>query len=195
VFLKTPPESETAARQYQNDVKDLGFVMNASRLWAWRPETIEAFTAARVALTKSSTLSKREVGVLVCATAASLGDSYCSLAWGKILAKSADAATAAAVILDSPAAGMSAREQALSRWARKVVNDPNATRLEDVEALRAAGLSDQEIFDATTLVAFRLAFSTVNDALGARPDPDLAAAVPPEVRAAVTFGRPVADSV
>jgi alkylhydroperoxidase/carboxymuconolactone decarboxylase family protein YurZ len=35
---------------------------------------------------------------------------------------------------------------------------------------------DEEIFDATVFVAFRLAFSTVNDALGARPDLQLAAA-------------------
>jgi hypothetical protein len=34
---------------------------------------------------------------------------------------------------------------------------------------------------------------TVNDALGAAPDAELAAAVPPELRAAVTFGRPPVD--
>ena len=74
-----------------------------------------------------------------------------------------------------------------------MVRDPNATRAEDVEDLRRAGFSDQEIFDATTLIAFRLAFSTVNDALGARPDPEVVDAAPPEVRSAVGYGRPVAD--
>jgi uncharacterized peroxidase-related enzyme len=193
VFLQSPAESEAAARLYQSDLEELGFVMNASRLWAWRPEVSEAFTAARTALTRSSSLSKRELGVLVCATAATLGDSYCSLAWGRRLANAADAPTAAAVLLDLPAAGLTVRERALQAWARKVVEDPNATRLEDVEDLRSAGFSDQEIFDLTTLIAFRLAFSTVNDALGARPDREVAAAAPPEVRAAVTFGRPIAD--
>ena len=130
---------------------------------------------------------------MVCATVASLGDSYCSLAWGRRLANATDAATAAAVLQCSPADGLTAREQALSSWCRKVVNDPNRTRPEDVEHLRSAGFSDQEIFDATTLIALRLAFSTVNDALGARPDREVAAAAPPEVRSAVTFGRPVAD--
>jgi hypothetical protein len=54
-------------------------------------------------------------------------------------------------------------------------------------------LSEQEIFEATVFIAFRLAFSTVNDALGARPDWQLAAAASPEVRDAVTFGRPTTE--
>ena len=85
------------------------------------------------------------------------------------------------------------REEALAGWARKVVGNPNATTLADVEQLRSAGFSDQEIFEATTFIAFRMSFATVNDALGARPDWQLAAAAPPEVRPAVTFGRPVSD--
>jgi hypothetical protein len=55
--------------------------------------------------------------------------------------------------------------------------------------LREVGLGEREIFEATAFVAFRLAFSTVNDALGAAPDKQLADAAPPTVRAAVDFGR------
>jgi alkylhydroperoxidase family enzyme len=75
-------------------------------------------------------------------------------------------------------------------WSRQVVDDPNATTEADVERLRQAGLGDREIFEATTWIALRLAFSTINDALGARPDQELAGRVPPLVREAVTFGRP-----
>ena len=50
----------------------------------------------------------------------------------------------------------------------------------DVDELRAAGLSDQEIFEATVFCALRLAFSTVNNALGVRPDWQVAAAAPPD---------------
>jgi hypothetical protein len=39
-----------------------------------------------------------------------------------------------------------------------------------------------------------VAFSTVNDALGAQPDAELAQSLPSEVREAVTYGRPVAQS-
>jgi alkylhydroperoxidase family enzyme len=78
----------------------------------------------------------------------------------------------------------------MAAWARKVATVPNATTPADVEALREAGLDDGQIFAITAFVALRLAFSTVNDALGAQPDAQLAASLPAEVRAAVTYGRP-----
>lgn len=192
MFLQKPADTAETARMYQGDLDGHGFVANLSRLWAWRPDVFEAFTSLRSLLTTQSSLSPRELGVLVCATAATLGDSYCALAWGTRLAKASDASTAVAVLRASQGGGLTAREQALSVWSRKVVDNPNATVREDVENLRSAGFSDKEIFEATTFIAFRLAFSTVNDALGAHPDRQLAAAAPPEVRTAVTFGRPAA---
>jgi hypothetical protein len=58
-----------------------------------------------------------------------------------------------------------------------------------VDALRAAGFDDGQVFAHTLFVALRLAFSTVNDALGATPDEELAARVPHELRVAVGYGR------
>ncbi len=138
-------------------------------------------------------MSLRDRAVLVCATAGNLGDSYCALAWGKTLASETDPATAALVLQAREASGLAPRESALVKWASQVVRDPNAITGEDVEELRSAGLTDQEIFDATLFVAFRLAFSTVNDALGVRPDWQLADAVPAAVREAVSYGRKVSE--
>jgi alkylhydroperoxidase family enzyme len=81
----------------------------------------------------------------------------------------------------------------LADWARKVARNPNETSAPDIAVLRAAGLGDRDIFEATVFVAFRLAFSTVNDALGIAPDWQLAEALTPEVRAAVSYGRQVAS--
>jgi alkylhydroperoxidase family enzyme len=78
----------------------------------------------------------------------------------------------------------------MATWARKIVKDPNATTPADVQNLRDAGLSDTQIFAITTFVALRMAFSTVNDALGATPDARLVATLPRAVSAAVTYGRP-----
>ena len=80
----------------------------------------------------------------------------------------------------------------MTTWARTVARDPNATTPADIQALRDAGLDDEQIFAITAFVALRLAFSTINDALGAQPDAQLAQSLPPEVREAVTYGRPVA---
>jgi Uncharacterized conserved protein len=193
MFLQTPTDTAAASRLYESDLNEMGFVMNLSRAWAWRPEVCEGFSALRALLMNASSLSHRDFAVIVCATAASLGDSYCALAWGKKLAAASDASTAAAILRRSEHEGLETRDRALSVWARKVAKNPTATTAEDVDELRAAGLSDQEIFEATAFAAFRLAFSTVNNALGIRPDWQVAAAAPPEVRSAVTYGRATAE--
>lgn len=194
MFITAPPPSEETEKVYKASASSMGFVMNLTKAWAWRPEVFDGFAALRNQLTGQSSLTKRDLAVMVCATAAALGDSYCSLAWGKTLAQEADSSTAAAVIADSTAAGLTDRDRALAAWARKVVADPNATTESDVATLRRAGFSDKDVFEATAFVAFRLAFSTVNDALGVSPDQRLAEQVAAEVRAAVTFGRAAADA-
>lgn len=192
MFLHPPPPTPAAERLYESDRAASGYVMNLTRAWAWRPDVTEAFAALRRMVSASSNLSTREVAVIVCATAASLGDAYCSLAWGSRLAKETDAATAASVLADRRCDSLSPRERALAGWARELVHNPNGTTANDVADLRAAGLSDGDIFDATVLAALRLAFSTVNDALGMAPDAQIARAAPALVRQAVRFGRPSA---
>ena len=189
MLLRTPPPSEASSALYSRDVDDDGYVSNFSRLWAWRPDVFNAFFSLRNLLNEQAGLSLRERSVLVCATAANLRDSYCALAWGATLASESNPMTAAAVLQDKEAPDLTAREKALATWAGQVVRDPNAIMADDVGRLRAAGLTDQEIFDVTVFIALRLAFSTVNDALGAGPDLQLAAAAPAAVRDAVVYGR------
>ena len=195
MFLRTPPTNEARATLYSRDVADDGYVANLTRLWAWRPDVLEAFGSLRKLLTEHAALSIRERSILVCATAANLGDSYCALAWGPRLATEATPDAAAAVLQRKDASELSARENALANWARQVVRAPNAIGNEDVDGLRSVGLTDGEIFDATAFIAFRMAFSTVNDALGAHPDRELAVAAPAVVRDAVTYGRRVSEDV
>ena len=75
-----------------------------------------------------------------------------------------------------------------------MARDPNDTTAGDVQALRDAGLTDPEILAVTVFVALRLAFSTVNDALGVQPDSQMRATVPGPVLNAVGFGRPIAPA-
>jgi uncharacterized peroxidase-related enzyme len=192
-FLNEPPLSAQAQALYDEDLADGGFVSNVSRLWAHQPETMEQLFGLMSVAFKASGLTFRQRGILVTAAASTLGDSYCSLAWGGKLSKASDAAVAAGVLTGSDAE-LTDQEQAMAAWARKVARDPNATTPADVQALRDAGLDDEQIFAITTFVALRLAFSTVNDALGAQPDAQLAQSLPPEVRDAVTYGRPVAPA-
>jgi uncharacterized peroxidase-related enzyme len=194
MFLSEPSPNEATSALYARDIAEDGYVGNLTRLWAWRPDVFNAFLNARTLLSQKAGLSLRERAILVCATAATVGDSYCALAWGTILASEADPATAAAILQRKEATALTARERALVAWAAQVVREPNALTVEDVDQLRAVGITDAEIFDVTVFVAFRLAFSTVNDALGAHPDGPLAAAAPTAVREAVVYGRSVSKS-
>ena len=189
MFLTVPESSDATERIYKSSADAQGFVMNLTRAWAWRPDVYEAFAALRAQLTSKSSLTRRDQAVIVCATAAQLGDSYCSLAWGKTLAAEAGPASAAAVLAARESHELTGRDRALAAWARKVVADPNGTTESDIASLRAAGFTDVEIFEVTAFTAFRLAFSSINDALGATPDWELASTVPNEVGAVVTYGR------
>jgi uncharacterized peroxidase-related enzyme len=191
MFLIDPPENSAVSTLYDNARAEDGYVMNLLRLWAWRPDVHAAFMAARKALVDETTLSKRDIAVLNAATAGQRNDAYCSIAWGTRFAELADAESAGALLRGEDPTALSDRELALARWARTVAADPNAATAEQVEALRAVGLSEREIFEATMLVALRLAFTTVNGALGAQPDRRLADQAPAPVRETVTFGRPV----
>ena len=189
-FLADPPPSPEVTAAYEADLTTDRYVNNHTRVWCWRPDVMTSFQALRGDFLARSGLTDREAAVMVVATAAARGDAYCSLAWGSTLTDLSDEATAAGVLRGFDD-GLSEREAALAAWSRQVVQDPNATTDTDVDRLRDVGLNDLEIFEATTFIAFRLAFSTVNDALGARPDHQLAEKTPPLVREAVDFGRPV----
>ena len=188
-----PAAVTPAARAYVNeDVEDLGYVMNGSRVWAHLPAEVDALFALMGRAKSIASLSMRQRAILVTATASTMGDSYCSLAWGQKLSTAADPDLAASVLAGTDA-DLTPAETALAAWARRVASDPNATTESDLDALRDAGYDDPQILAITLFISLRIAFSTVNDALGALPDRELHDAVPPQVRDVVTWGRPAEE--
>jgi alkylhydroperoxidase family enzyme len=189
-FLAVPETSAEAQQAFDEDIADLGYVMNTSRLWAYQPQTATGLFDLLRRANSVTPLSLRQRFILVSACASTYGDSYCSLVWGSKLAGATSPATAAAVLRGRDD-GLDASERALATWARHVARRPNATTAADVQALRDAGFTDEQIFTITVFVALRLAFAAVNDALGIRPDAGLRASAPAEVLDAVTVGRPI----
>jgi len=188
-FLEEPPITPQIQALYEEDLAETGYVWNVSRLWAYQPETVDQLFELMSQAFKPSGLTFRQRGILVTAAASSLGDSYCSMARGGKLAGATEPGLAAGV-LKGRDDDLSEQEKAMAVWARKIVKDPNATAPADVQALRDAGLDDGQIFAITAFVALRMAFSSINDALGAQPDAQLVANLPKEVVDAVTYGRP-----
>lgn len=192
-FLSEPAELSTSARAlYAEDVDDVGYVMNLSRAWAHDADTVQTLLGLARSVAAAAGLTPRDRGVLVLAMTSTMGDAYCSLMWGRRMSEwaSEDVVTA---LLTGRDELLEPRERALAAWAREVVSDPNGVEVADVDALRIVGFDDAQILAITTFVALRLAFSTVNDALGARPDAALRTMTPAAVVDAVTFGRAIAD--
>ena len=193
MFLPEPPPPLRSRPRTTGPGRD-GYVNNNTRLWSYRPDVSDRFVELRSLLMDGSSLSERELAVLLVAAVAARADSYCALAWGTRLARLAD--DDARPPRSSPAGRPSRSRRGRRPWPTGPApspRDPNGTTPEDVAALRDSGLTAKEVFEATAYVAFRLAFSTVDNALGAEPDHQLAAA-PPGVREAVSFGRPPATS-
>lgn len=196
MLIEEPPTSPEREALFESDVAAVGFVMNLTRAWAWHPELKSGLFDLLAQAAEHAGLTYRDKGVLVTAMATTMGDSYCSLAWGTRLAAASDPATAAELI-ESRAEGQGGaaddgdeRDAALAAWAHRLAADPNSATEADVARLRAVGFDDSRIAALTVFVSLRLAFSTVNDGLGIAPDHELAAKAPPEVRQAVAYGRP-----
>ena len=168
-FLGAAPDTPDARELFDDDLQGVGYVTNMSRLWAHLPAALEELSDLMDRRPGPGRSLSAQRAVLVSATASALGDSYCSLAWGNKLAEAAGPDVAAAVIRGTIDG---------TRWCRAGARpvgpaggqDPNAIVAGDVQALRDAGFDDQQIFAITSFVALRLAFSTVNDALGRTPD-------------------------
>jgi uncharacterized peroxidase-related enzyme len=192
-FLSTPEPTAEARLLFDEDIAEVGYVMNISRLWAYQPALLNGlFDLMRETMSEHK-LTFRQRAILVAACASAFGDSYCALAFGSKLAVVTDADTASGVLRGEDGS-LTSSEQAMAGWARKVARDPSHTTAADVQALRDAGHSDPQIFAITTFVALRIALSTVNDALGVGPDATFRSAAPEAVLDAVTFGRPIDDA-
>ncbi len=184
---------DDADRLFAEDVAELGYVMNASRIWAYQPRMLTGLFDLMGMATSAARLTLRQRGILVAATCSALGDSYCCLAWGSRLARASTARTAADVILGNDHR-LTTEERALAAWARAVTRDASHTTEADVQALRDVGFDDAGIFAITAFISLRIALASVNDALGARPDAALRHTTPPAVLQAITFARPIDDA-
>ena len=98
-FVAEPDRlSEAAKEAYDEDRAELGYVMNATRLWAHDADSLTDIFAVLGRLTERAGLSDRDRGLLISATASTLGDSFCSFAWGSRLADAASPELSAAVL-------------------------------------------------------------------------------------------------
>ena len=133
-----------------------GFIPNVFLVLAHRPAEFRAFFAAHDALMdKSDGLSKAEREMIVVATSATNGCLYCVVAHGAILRIRAKNPLIADQLAINPwKADLSERERQMIDFALKVAGDSAQIIDGDLDAMRAHGFTDDEIWDIGAIAAF-----------------------------------------
>ena len=75
-----------------------------------------------------------------------------------------------AVVRDWRSAPLSAQDMELCEFAQKLTAAPSRMTPEDLDQLRAVGLEDRAIHDATQVVAYFNYINRIADALGVEPE-------------------------
>ena len=194
MFIETIPEDEAegdTAALYDGARDAAGQIPNYVRAFSHRPGLMQAWD--ELLGTVKRTIDPRRYELATIAAARELRSSYCLLAHGSVLMR--DEFTAEelrAVASDAEEAPLTEAEREIMRYAAKVAGEATSVGPEDIERLRAHGLSDPEIFDIAAAAAARAFFTKLNEAVGVQADARYAE-LDPDLRAALVIGRPIAE--
>jgi uncharacterized peroxidase-related enzyme len=195
MFIDTVPEEAAEgdlAEFYQQQKGAWGFLPNYAAAFSTRPEVAEAWNL----LVKSvrDGMDRRRYEIATIGAARALRSTYCTAAHSKFLRdECADEGTMVSIAGDPSGAGLSEQDRAVYDFAALVAGDASSVRQEDVDRLRAVGLSDADVADVVFAAAARSFFTRVLDGLGARLDPQTAGTFSPEILESMVVGRPVAE--
>jgi len=133
----------------------VGFVPNVFRTYAWRPERFRAwFAHFRTVMEGTPGLSAREREMISVTVSQVNHCLYCLVAHGAALRElSDDKVDADRMTLDYRRADLSPRERAMLDFAVKITVDPVNCEESDLDALRAHGFSDEDLWDVIEVAA------------------------------------------
>jgi uncharacterized peroxidase-related enzyme len=134
----------------------IGFVPNVFRTYAYRPERLSAwFAHFRLLHEATPGLSEAEREMIAVVVSMANGCLYCLVAHGAALREAwGDSVMADRITLDwRRADGLSARQRAICAFAERLTLRPVEATEENLEALRAHGLSDEDAWDVIEVAA------------------------------------------
>lgn len=194
-WIREPDESEPSgavAAAFERDRASRGYVTNYTKVLAHRPPVLDAWAGLNRAVKGGMDTRTYELATL--GAALRLRSSYCALAHGSALLDghlSADALRAAAT--GGPSAELDPADRAVLRLAGRVAAGAADMTEDDLAELRDLGWDDVAILDVVLAAAARCFFSTVLDAVGARPDAAYRT-LDPALLEALSVGRPAEGS-
>lgn len=149
-----------------------GFVPNVMRVLSHRPDEFRAFFAYHDALMEgASGLTKAEREMIVVVTSALNRCPYCVIAHGAILRiRAKNPRIADQLATNYKTAEITARERAILDFAVKVATAAADLSDHDRQAARAAGLTDEDLWDIAAITAFFAMSNRLASATGMRPN-------------------------
>lgn len=190
-FIETiaPADAEGEVRaMYERQQDFWGYVPNYAKAFSHRPEVLARW--ARLLAEIRRPMDDRRFELVTFAAAHALRHTACSLAHGKALANFVGEDAVCALARGERVEPLTEAEHAIAAFARKVALDAASITAADLDALRAHGLDDAEIFDVAAAAAGRAFFTKLLDALGSEPEATLNG-LGATLKNALVTGRPI----
>lgn len=194
MYLHTIEEADATGRVaeiYEAQRSQFGFVMATAKSLTPRPDLLPIYTDFSDKIRSGFSLGPREWRLITLIAAKHIPSTYCSHVYGKqLIGDLGSKETVLAVQRDFRTAGLSDRDTEMLAYTEKIAKDATQVSQADIDRLRVAGFTDQQICDIALCAAFRCFVSRFFDAMGAGPEPVFIDA-DIEFRTAMTVGKPL----
>lgn len=176
-WLRVPTEAEVppeVRELWAPPLEKLGFVPNVLRLYALRPSHLLAWNTHYDELMKGqSGLSKAEREMIAVVVSVTNDCPYCIAAHSAALRKlTKDAALADQIAVDHNAAAIPERTKTALDYAVKLTREPAAMCEADVQRLRDAGWTDEDVMDIAEVTGMFNMSNRMASGLGWAPNPE-----------------------
>ncbi|NIB98912.1 peroxidase-related enzyme [Halobacterium sp. R2-5] len=146
---------EDLRERIAEETERAGFTPNVFEAYAYKPSHFRAFFAFHDALVEDTALAREEVEMITVAVSGANDCLYCVVAHGALCRVYAEAPKLAdQLATNHRSADVSEEHRAMLDFAVKLTESPEAVGDEDVQALRDAGFSQEEIWDVASVAAF-----------------------------------------
>jgi uncharacterized peroxidase-related enzyme len=160
---------------YARIVRALGRVIPFYRAYSVSPAHLEAHLDFYERIGRIGALSKKRKELIAVAVSAENGCRHCATLHASFLrAHKVEERVVAALAADPGAAldagAVTGADAVILRYALKLTRTPRAMTVDDVASLRAAGLSEAEVFEVALLTGYFNYTNRVGEGLGVEPE-------------------------
>lgn len=190
-FIKTTKPADAdgqVSAMYARQQDAWGYIPNYAKVFCHRPEVMARW--GRLLAEIKRPMDKRTFELVTFIAAHELRNTACTLAHGKALREFFDEQQIVAIAAGKFDGTLTEAEAALLRFARQIARDASRVTSGQVDALKAFGYTDAEIFDVAATAAGRAFFAKVLDALGVEADSPFLG-IEAAFREPLSVGRPI----